>query len=249
LRWRWVLLPGLAVPFLGGAYSRACEYTCDRYGLAASRDRQRALDGLCILAAGGRHGPQVNRRALTAQRADLNTTWMKIGQWLSTYPPVAARLAALDPTLDPEPARGRLATFAAASVIGLAVCVPLLLAVTFVRGVLPRFEAALKASQDRTAAGDANATASAGIASLAGAAERYRSERNQLPPDVDALYAMWTAMHPTDEEPADPYDGARYGYAIHDADYVIWSSGPDEEDDSDDLYYSSAPLRPNSALE
>src|SRR5262249_26270104 len=28
LRWRWFLFPGLLVPFVGSAYSRACEYTC-----------------------------------------------------------------------------------------------------------------------------------------------------------------------------------------------------------------------------
>ncbi|HKQ97543.1 MAG TPA: M48 family metallopeptidase, partial [Candidatus Polarisedimenticolia bacterium] len=31
---RWFLMPGLLVPFLGSAWSRACEYTCDRYGKA-----------------------------------------------------------------------------------------------------------------------------------------------------------------------------------------------------------------------
>ena len=94
LRLRWLLLPGLFIPFLGTAYSRACEYTCDRYGFATSTDTERALDGLCILAAGGSHGPRVNRRSLVAQRSDLNTIWMKIGHWLSTHPPIAHRLAA-----------------------------------------------------------------------------------------------------------------------------------------------------------
>ena len=28
----WLFMPGLAFPFLGKAYSRACEYTCDRSG-------------------------------------------------------------------------------------------------------------------------------------------------------------------------------------------------------------------------
>ncbi len=67
LRSRWLLLPGLLVPLLGTGYSRACEYTCDRYGLAAIDDNDKALDGLCILAAGGKYGPLVNRRALVAQ--------------------------------------------------------------------------------------------------------------------------------------------------------------------------------------
>ena len=32
LRNRWLTLPGRFVPYLGAAYSRACEYTCDRFG-------------------------------------------------------------------------------------------------------------------------------------------------------------------------------------------------------------------------
>ena len=32
LRWRWLKAPAMIVPFLGTAYYRSCEYTCDRYG-------------------------------------------------------------------------------------------------------------------------------------------------------------------------------------------------------------------------
>ena len=32
LAWRWFLYPSMLIPFLGAAYSRACEYTCDRFG-------------------------------------------------------------------------------------------------------------------------------------------------------------------------------------------------------------------------
>lgn len=97
LRWSWLLFPALAMPFLGHAYSRAREYTCDRYGIAASDDRERALDGLCVLAAGGAQARRVNRRALAAQRYDLEPAWMKLASWLFTHPSIAHRLAALDP--------------------------------------------------------------------------------------------------------------------------------------------------------
>jgi Zn-dependent protease with chaperone function len=77
LRKRWLLLPGLFTPLLGSAWSRACEYTADRYGASVGRDREAALEGLCILAAGAKQGPKVNRRALVSQRAALNTITMK----------------------------------------------------------------------------------------------------------------------------------------------------------------------------
>jgi Zn-dependent protease with chaperone function len=99
LRWHWFLLPSNLIPFLGMALSRAREYTCDRYGLAGSGDREGALLGLTILAAGGSHARLVNRDALVRQQADLNTGWMRIGEWLSSHPPLARRLAALEPSL------------------------------------------------------------------------------------------------------------------------------------------------------
>jgi Zn-dependent protease with chaperone function len=99
LNWRWLMGPGLLVPFLGTAYSRACEYTCDRYGFQASADKNRSLDGLCILAAGPQFAPYVNKQAFVAQRADLETAFMKLGQWFATHPPLAKRVAALNPNL------------------------------------------------------------------------------------------------------------------------------------------------------
>ncbi|HET9984372.1 MAG TPA: M48 family metallopeptidase [Longimicrobiales bacterium] len=98
-RWRWLIFPALMVPFLGKALSRAREYTCDRWGLAGAGDRESALLGLTILAAGGALAPAVNRRAFARQRADMTGWWMSVGQWLSTHPPLAHRLAAIDPTL------------------------------------------------------------------------------------------------------------------------------------------------------
>ena len=105
---RWLVLPGRFVPFLGTALSRAQEYTCDRYGMAGAGNREGALLGLSILAAGAKHGPLVNHAALVRQRADLNTGWMRIGEWLSTHPPLASRLAQVDPSLTAGiPGRGR----------------------------------------------------------------------------------------------------------------------------------------------
>jgi Zn-dependent protease with chaperone function len=113
LNWRWLLAPALFVPFLGTAYSRACEYTCDRYGFQASADPNRSLDGLCILAAGPQFASYVNKQAFVAQHEDLNTVFMKLGKWFATHPPLSQRVAALAPGLQPESGNSTSATVGA----------------------------------------------------------------------------------------------------------------------------------------
>ncbi|MCR4265409.1 M48 family metallopeptidase [Nitratireductor sp. ZSWI3] len=101
----WFLLsaPGRIIPFLGSAYSRACEYTCDRWGAALSGSPDGAKRGLAVLAAGGAHSRQVNLDAYVRQQQNLNTGWMTLARWLSTYPPLSARVAAIAP--DPNAPR------------------------------------------------------------------------------------------------------------------------------------------------
>ena len=83
LDWHLLIAPGMLVPFLGAAYSRAREFTCDRWGAALCGDRAGATRGLAILAAGGLHGPRVNLRSFVEQQRDLDTGWMTLGRWLS----------------------------------------------------------------------------------------------------------------------------------------------------------------------
>jgi len=240
LRGRWFLLPGLLVPFLGTAYSRACEHTCDRYGLAAGGDRDRALDGLCILAAGGRYGRRVNRHALAAQRGDLDTFWMCLGRWLSTHPPIAHRLAALDPTVAPQRAARPRVALAAATVAVAGLLLPVATGAglwSFVRRVEAEALAARTAAEQPSAS--ASEDAESGILSLAGAAEAHRSTHGAPPDDVQSLYRRWTGQHPGEPAPIDPYDGHWFGYRVEGDQYVIWSTGPDPRDPADDISYSS----------
>ena len=99
LRWHLLLLPASVIPFLGSALSRAREYTCDRYGLAGAGSPTGAVRGLTILAAGPKQAAHVNHAAFVRQREQLNTGWMTLGEWLSTHPPLAKRLAQVDPAL------------------------------------------------------------------------------------------------------------------------------------------------------
>lgn len=101
LRWRWLMLPALFIPFIGSAYSRACEYTCDQYGYLVGNGKKQGLDGLYILAAGPEQAAKINRAAFGDQIADLDSVWMRLGQWLGSHPPLVKRLRRLDPALAP----------------------------------------------------------------------------------------------------------------------------------------------------
>ena len=242
LRWSWLLIPGLAMPFLGHAYSRAREYTCDRYGIAASVDRERALDGLSVLAAGAGHAPRVNRRALVAQRADLESGFMKLGSWLFTHPSIAHRLAALEPSLGDghlAPVGGRIRALALAALLA-AIPVGGFAASLWVLG---KFGSALAPSaapvrlappEDRL-----RPAAEAGLSALAAAVEDHQARFSTPPADLDALYAHWATLNPDEPEPRDPYDGLRFGYVVTGASYSIMSAGPSPESSDDDITWDS----------
>ena len=100
LRWNWFIAPGLLLPFLGGALSRAREFTCDRYGLAAAQSQQGAELGLTILAVGGRLAKHVNRQAFLDQKEQLRGFWMGLSQLMSTHPPLMKRIAAIEQYVD-----------------------------------------------------------------------------------------------------------------------------------------------------
>lgn len=90
---RWFLYPALFVPFLGTAYSRACEYTCDRF--AAHHRPDGAYDGLRVLAAGKRLFAAVDVAELRAQASRDRGFWIWFAEILSTHPHLPRRVAAL----------------------------------------------------------------------------------------------------------------------------------------------------------
>jgi Zn-dependent protease with chaperone function len=102
LRWRFLKAPAMIIPFLGTAYYRSCEYTCDQYGKESCGDHSKCLDGLCLLAGGSRYAANINRGEFIGQIKDLNTILMKLGSWFATHPPLARRAAALAPELAPR---------------------------------------------------------------------------------------------------------------------------------------------------
>jgi Zn-dependent protease with chaperone function len=87
---RLLLLPSLWVPFLGAAYSRACEYTCDAFG--AHYCGRGAVNGLLVLAAGKTLYREVNVEAFTQQARD-DSFFVWLSEKLTTHPHLPKRVA------------------------------------------------------------------------------------------------------------------------------------------------------------
>jgi Zn-dependent protease with chaperone function len=93
LKHRWLSLPGRLLPYLGAAYSRACEYTCDRVG--AFCQPEGAISGLLALAAGKELHPHVDVREYAAQAETDKSFWIRRAELMSSHPLLPKRVAAL----------------------------------------------------------------------------------------------------------------------------------------------------------
>jgi hypothetical protein len=253
LRLRWLLFPSLLVPFLGAALSRAREYTCDLMGFTGAGDRTGALLGLSILSVGGKYAPKLSHGALAAQRRELNTGWMTLGQWVASHPPMAKRLAALDPALSPETRSAAGGTLRALSImLGFVVGVAVVAggAAYFVAqgagGGLGRllslgtgqpedFSSFDEEGFDSYVAPDTAAEdLEAAFASVSAVLDEEIASGGSLPEDYEGLVSMWSARMGDEPIPSDPYDGREIGYLLTDDGYRLWSSGPDAEPDTPD---------------
>jgi Zn-dependent protease with chaperone function len=253
LRWHWFLLPSMIVPFLGTALSRAREFTCDRYGLQGCGDRDGALHGLTILAAGPKMGRLVNRRALVRQSEDLNTGWMTIGRWMSTHPPLAHRVAALDPSLQNDWVVSAAGPVRAVAIMGgipmavTAVIVAFIFAGAQMIGLdnllSPDLAAAMSDDRDLSTLAPETAAlmtqqAEQDLNRLATAAVSEQRTKGLYPEDLEALVAACGAA--CEDGTTDPFDGQDYGYSNLETHFILFSSGPDgSARTDDDLVYDS----------
>ena len=92
LKWLGFLLPARLFPFLGAAYSRACEYTCDAIGLSCCLEPKDAVHALAVLAVGGRHAAWINVDEYAGQARLSSGFWMSFHELLSPYPWLVKRV-------------------------------------------------------------------------------------------------------------------------------------------------------------
>ena len=234
LRFRPLLLPGTMFPFLGTAWSRACEYTADRYGFAGVGDAAAATHGLAVLAAGGTYSHRVNVESFVGQRGAMDTVLMTLGAWMSTHPPLATRVAELDRTRFGRHLRAPGPLLGALAVVALAFLIPIVAGTVFIRNV---FQNALKSRAAQVAAPSAAVAGAessqldpakakkliSDIRLLNAAAEDYRRRTGAPPRNVDELYKEYERSNPGLTAPLDPYTGRPYAYEVHGSNFRVWS--------------------------
>lgn len=87
-----LILPAMWIPFLGEAYSRACEYTCDRYAAYYTGNEEAAKNGLTILAVGKILYKHVNRQEYLHQSSMEHGFFVWLSEILSTHPTLPKRI-------------------------------------------------------------------------------------------------------------------------------------------------------------
>ncbi|WP_262381011.1 M48 family metallopeptidase [Bacillus infantis] len=100
----FLLLPALWVPFLGNAYLRACEYTCDRYAAYYTESYEASRNALTMLAIGKELYKKVDQETYMEQIESEQGIFIWLNEKLSTHPHLPKRLHALAQFFAPETA-------------------------------------------------------------------------------------------------------------------------------------------------
>ncbi|MBL8639369.1 MAG: M48 family metallopeptidase [Alphaproteobacteria bacterium] len=95
--WAAFLSPALILPLLGAGYSRAREYTCDRYGAACCDSLQSVRFGLAALAVGGKKCATLDQDAYLQQVQQSKGFWMSFHELIADYPWLVKRFARVNP--------------------------------------------------------------------------------------------------------------------------------------------------------
>ncbi|WP_069188011.1 M48 family metallopeptidase [Bacillus sp. FJAT-27251] len=98
----FILLPSMFVPFLGEAYLRACEYTCDRYAAYYVGNVEAAKEALSVLAIGKKLSAKMNKQAYVQQAAEESGFFAWLSEQLSSHPHLPKRINALDHWINPQ---------------------------------------------------------------------------------------------------------------------------------------------------
>jgi hypothetical protein len=196
----------------------------------------------------------VNQAALVAQQEGLNTGFMRLAEWMSTHPPLAARLVELNPALATVRVHRARGTRRACAIVGTVV-LPFVIAGSVAVMFAPRWFQTLQQQQLAAAAASedplqeryeapprdiADARVTEDLQILAAFLQEEAAMGRTLPLNGRELYKRWNQVRPYEFSPFDPFDGERYGYETDAAAFVLWSSGPDAASDTeDDIYFDS----------
>ena len=90
-----LILPAMWIPLLGEAYSRACEYTCDRIAANYINNSEAAMNGLTMLAIGKSLYKKVNRSEYLMQCSQERGFFIWLAEKISTHPPLPKRINAI----------------------------------------------------------------------------------------------------------------------------------------------------------
>ncbi|WP_313894324.1 M48 family metallopeptidase [Psychrobacillus sp.] len=101
--WKSILtMPAAFIPFLSQAYSRSCEYTCDREAAYMIQNGVAAKQALTILAVGKQLYKEVNEDAYLEQIHTESNVAVWLGEVLSSHPLLPKRIQAVGKFMDVE---------------------------------------------------------------------------------------------------------------------------------------------------
>lgn len=90
-----LILPAGFIPFLSEAYSRSCEYTCDRHAAFTIQNAAAAKRALTLLGIGKKTYLEVNEDAYREQIATETNAVVWLSEVLSTHPRLPKRIQAI----------------------------------------------------------------------------------------------------------------------------------------------------------
>ena len=93
LVWGPFLAPAKLLPIVGAGYSRACEYTCDRYGARCCYNEADATAAIAAIAAGNSLWKTMDAAQYSRQQADTRGFWMSFHELTGGYPWLTKRLS------------------------------------------------------------------------------------------------------------------------------------------------------------
>lgn len=100
---RILLFPGLILPLLGPAYSRACEASCDRHGAFVAKNMDGAIKAMMVFSGGKHIGKTMSPEAFGEQYKNHRGFFVSWHELISGYPTLSQRVANLSALRDKKP--------------------------------------------------------------------------------------------------------------------------------------------------